>query len=269
MKIFMSSDIEGTCGICDWSETNLGDPGHDYFRRQMSKEVAAAAGGAIASGATDILIKDAHDSARNIIPELLPKEARLIRGWTKNFYCMMAGIDSQKFDAVMMTGYHSAARQVTSPLAHTMTRRLESFKINGELAGEFTINAYIAGYFGVPVCFISGDKGICEEAKALIPDIIAVPVQEGLGAATISLNSGRAIDLIRAGAEEATADEYYKKCQVNMPEAFEIQVGYQSHIDAYKNSFYPGVIQIAPKKIRFKSTNFVDVLRLVHFCVNN
>lgn len=40
----------------------------DYrpFAAQMTAEVAAACEGAVAAGAEDILVKDAHDSARNL-----------------------------------------------------------------------------------------------------------------------------------------------------------------------------------------------------------
>jgi len=269
MKVYISSDIEGTCGICNWAETELNLPDHEYFKLQMTREVSVASQAAIECGATDVLIKDAHDSARNINPEMLPREAKILRGWTKDIYCMMAGINTQKFDAAMMTGYHSAGKENTSPLSHTMTRRLESIKLNGEVISEFVINAYIAGYFNVPVCFISGDKGVCDQAKEYIPQIITAPVQEGIGGATISVNPGVALEMIKNGVSDAFKDDYYKTCVVKMPDSFELELSYVSHIDAYKNSFYPGAIQVNSKKVRFKSTNYMDILRAIHFCVNN
>ncbi len=78
MKLFISSDIEGTCGINHWDETEIGKPGYDRFTREMTREVRAACDGALSSGCfqnaetDEIRIKDAHDSARNIIPEELP-----------------------------------------------------------------------------------------------------------------------------------------------------------------------------------------------------
>ena len=63
-RIFLSADIEGTCGIAHWAETELGKPDYEPFRRQMTREVAAACEGAFAAGCEDLLIKDAHDSAR-------------------------------------------------------------------------------------------------------------------------------------------------------------------------------------------------------------
>ena len=53
----------------------------DYFREQMSREVAAACRGALAGGADDVLVKDAHDYARNIDPTVLPEEVKILRGW--------------------------------------------------------------------------------------------------------------------------------------------------------------------------------------------
>ena len=93
MKIFISSDIEGTAGIVDWKETELSERVGDYFREQMSREVAAACRGALAGGADDVLVKDAHDYARNIDPTVLPEEVKILRGWTRDPYIMMAGID--------------------------------------------------------------------------------------------------------------------------------------------------------------------------------
>ena len=131
MKIFISSDIEGTCGINSWCETEKGQDLYEHFRLQMSKEVAAACEGAIAAGAQDILVKDAHDSARNIDPNYLPEQARILRGWARHPFSMMAGLD-ESYDGVVFTGYHSAAEMNTNPLSHTMNTQNNYVKINGD-----------------------------------------------------------------------------------------------------------------------------------------
>ena len=75
MNVFLSADIEGTCGITDWSETERSTM-DDYrpFQKQMTREVKAACKGALEGGASGILLKDAHDSARNIDVTALPEE---------------------------------------------------------------------------------------------------------------------------------------------------------------------------------------------------
>lgn len=35
-RIFLSADIEGTCGIAHWDETELGKPDYEPFRHQMT-----------------------------------------------------------------------------------------------------------------------------------------------------------------------------------------------------------------------------------------
>ena len=82
MKIFISADIEGVAGVTVPEETNPDHKDFPKFARRMSLEVAAACEGAVAAGATDILVKDAHWHARNIDDALLPREARLHRGWS-------------------------------------------------------------------------------------------------------------------------------------------------------------------------------------------
>ena len=36
-RIFISADIEGTCGIAHWDETELGKAEYEPFRRQMTR----------------------------------------------------------------------------------------------------------------------------------------------------------------------------------------------------------------------------------------
>ena len=66
MKVYISVDIEGITGVTSWDETELNHPDHKAAALQMTREMLAACEGAIAAGATEILIKDAHDSARNM-----------------------------------------------------------------------------------------------------------------------------------------------------------------------------------------------------------
>ena len=71
MKVFISADIEGTAGIADWDETERTHADWAEFRALMTGEVLAACQGAHAAGAEEVVIKDAHDSARNLIVDRL------------------------------------------------------------------------------------------------------------------------------------------------------------------------------------------------------
>ena len=55
---------------------------YEYFRKVMTRETNAAIEGALDAGAGSILVRDSHGSARNILPELLHKRAKLLRDWS-------------------------------------------------------------------------------------------------------------------------------------------------------------------------------------------
>ena len=151
--------MEGTCGIVHWNETERNTP-FDYtpMQKQMTREVAAACRGALAGGADEVMVKDAHDSARNIDPTALPRKTRMHRAWSGDLLSMMCGLDKDKYDAVFFTGYHAWASCPGNALSHTMNLRNDHVTLNGVLCPEFLINAYTAGYFGVPVALVTGDK---------------------------------------------------------------------------------------------------------------
>lgn len=264
-KLFVSSDIEGTCGIAAWTETDHGGVNAAIYMRQMSRECAAAIEGALDAGFDSALVKDAHSSARNISPELLPKEAKILRGWTNDPLVMMSGIDST-FDAAIFTGYHSPAFSNGSPLAHTMTTRIVSIKLCGEYISEFTINALTAAHFGVPVIMVTGDEYLCEEAKKLIPDITTVAVNKGIGGGSISIHPDLAVEKIREGAKAAASGDM-KRCIAKIPPHLSVEVIFRNQSDAYKCGFYPGVTRTNANTIVFETDSFDSFLSFQLFCL--
>ncbi len=266
MNVYISSDIEGTCGIAHWDETEPGGKNlYESFTKQMSREVAAVSKGALASGAEKVLVKDAHDSARNIVPELLPEGVLLNRGWSGDMYCMMSGIESGKWDAAVCTGYHSAAHDGGNPLSHTMTTTVHEFTINGQRASEFVLSAYTAAYFGVPMCLVSGDADLCAQAKALIPAIATVPVSKGEGNSSTSIHPNLAVNILYDAMCDVLRSGRYKSCIAPLPAHFAVRVTYKNHPDAHKASFYPGAKKENEKTISFDTDDFIEVLRLIRF----
>ena len=186
MKVYISVDFEGVAGSTSWSSTNLGDLEHGPMAREMTLEAAAACRGALAAGATEIYIKDAHESGRNMDISLLPKEAKIILGWKYSPDSMVCGLD-QSFDALMFVGYHSPAGTNGSPLAHTMNRKTNYIKFNGKLASEFLMHAYVGASLGDSLgIHQTATKNLCSHVHEYDPGITAVAVKEGMGAATVT-----------------------------------------------------------------------------------
>lgn len=267
MKVFISGDIEGTAGIVSWPETNMENKFYPHFADEMTEEVKSACEGAIAAGATDILVKDAHDFARNINPEKLPEIVRIMRGWTRGPASMMAGVEGG-FDAAACIGYHSSCATNGNPLAHTMNTQNEIVTLNGKTMSEFMMNAYTAAYYKVPVVFVSGDKMLCEAAKELIPAITAVPVSKGIGNASISVHPNVAHREIREGMARALRADV-SQCLLKLPEKFEAVIRFHDHSRAYHGSFYPGARADGMKTVVYEADDYFDVLRFFLFVLSD
>ena len=263
MKLFISADLEGVAGIVNWSEADIESPFSKYFTEQMTKEVNAACEAAIAAGAEDILIKDAHSTARNLDPSKLPEQVKILRGWTRDPYSMMAGLDDS-FDGVFFIGYHSAAGANGNPLAHTMNMQNEYVKINGEIASEMLINAYTAASMGVPVLLATGDKMICEDALKINPHIKTVPVSEGIGNASISIHPQVALKKIKEQVQAALSDDL-GKYKIDLPESFHVEIAFREHYLARRGSFYPGAKQTGAKTVEYETNDYNEVLRFLFF----
>ena len=262
MKIFVSADIEGTAGITLWDETSYGNPRYAYFADQMSRECAAACQGALAGGATELVVKDAHGSACNLNPRMLPEEVRLFRGWGSDAMSMMMGL-TRDFDGVFFTGYHSGAGMDTNPLSHTMNTKNNYVKINGMIAPELMINSLTASYLGVPVRLVTGDKGLCDWMRAINPNVECVAVSEGFGRGSLSIHPDKAIRLIREAAERAMAKPA-EQLMFPMPDHFKVEIRYKEHFIARNARTYPGVRQCEdPYQIEYECDDYMDVLRMI------
>lgn len=266
MKVYVSADIEGITGVTSWSETDKTHADYPKFVKQMEKEVKAACEGANQAGAKEILIKDAHESGRNMDASVFPPNTKIIRGWSGHPFSMVQELD-ESFDAAMFIGYHSRGGSNHNPLAHTMhSANIQYIKINERYASEFLIHAYAAATVGVPVVFVSGDEGLCDEVKKLNKNIHTLAVKEGIGNSTISIHNDLVVKLTKKKVEEALKKDV-QLCQLNLPDHFEVEIAYTKHVLAYKASFYPGMEQIAPNKVLFKTNEYFEVLRMMSFVV--
>lgn len=263
MKVFVSVDIEGVTCVTSWSETNLGNFDYVKCAEQMTKETIAACEAAIEMGATEIYVRDAHDSARNIDFSKLPKEVKIMRGWASDSDSMVSGID-QGFDAAVFIGYHAGAGYDGNPLSHTMNTSINYIKINGENASEFTLNSYIAAGYDVPVVFLSGDQMLCDTAKKFNPSIETLAVKEGRGGATVSIHPERACELIKEGVKKGL--KHLEACKLNIPSEFNVEINYKEHKDAKRATFFPGVKRIDSHTSGYTAKN-IDELKITRMFI--
>src|SRR6266705_4015484 len=178
MKVFLSSDMEGTAGVVDWEQCIGQGPEAAAGRELLLAEVNAAIEGALAAGATEIVVNDSHANMRNLPPGRLLGGASYISGSHKPLY-MMQGLDDS-FDAVFFVSYHGSIG-APAGLSNTYNpRAIMEARLDGTVTGEAGINALVAAHYGVPVVLVTGDRSACEETEALIPGVHGAIVKESV-----------------------------------------------------------------------------------------
>ncbi|MGQ9730891.1 MAG: M55 family metallopeptidase [Candidatus Zipacnadales bacterium] len=213
MKVYIMTDLEGVAGVINWDD--YGAPGARYYetaRSLTTAETNAAIEGALAAGATEILVVDGHGHGA-INPSELHPAARLFAGRPMNYPFMC----DESFNAAMVIGQHAKSNTDGGHLSHTGSFLIEDLTINGISVGELGCNMLFCAYFGVPTIFVSGDLACCREAQMLVPEIETAAVKEGLkrgpatgltgeqnklhNGAAVHMHPQRAQELIRNKAE--------------------------------------------------------------------
>jgi D-amino peptidase len=264
LKVYISADMEGVAGVV--SPDQLGPTGFEYarFREFMTAEVLAAIEGAREAGATEILVSDSHGNGLNLLIERLPADVRLVRSWPRPLG-MMEGIDST-FGAAIFIGYHSGTTNPAGVRAHTMSSaNYAGVALNGVQVPEAGLNAAIAGYFGVPVVFISGDDVAVDEARRLIGDIEAVPVKRAISfhaASTLTPQAAQALikERVKAAlARRASLRPYRVAAPVRLDLTF------KNYRPAEMLAYLPIVQRTDAHSVRYTGRNMLEVSRFLQF----
>jgi D-amino peptidase len=200
MKVLIAVDIEGIAGIANTREYE-----HFEFGRQWcTLDTNAAVEGALAGGATEIVVSDTHGAHNdNILFDQLHPGARLIRGGKNTPLYFMEGL-TEDTALVLLVGWHDkiGGRGV---LTHTFVHKeVLSMRINDIEVGVVEIAAGLAGDLGVPIGLITGDDVTCNQALQFFGDIETACVKRAIdryAADCMPLVAAR--ELIRQKARQA------------------------------------------------------------------
>jgi len=248
MKIFRSTDMEGTAGVVDWSQCIPGNPEYGYYRELLQNEVNASIKGAMAAGATEFLINDSHSSMQNLRPHSLEGNARYLSGKHKPMY-MMQGLD-KSFDAIFFVSYHGSMSSEASVLSHTYNpRAISDITLNGEVVSEAGINALVAQAYGVPIVLVTGDETTEVETQQWSPKVKAAVVKKSITRfAADSMHPNQACDLIFAKAKESITDlKSIPAPTIKLPATLEIT--FHNNDFADMAAWVPGNVKTATKKV--------------------
>jgi len=214
VRVFISSDMEGTAGIVDWTQCRGPGPEYETGRRLLLDEVNAAISGAVDAGASEVLVNDSHGAMANLAPAELSAGASYLSGRHKPLY-MMQGLDDS-FDAVFFVSYHGSMGS-NGVLSHTYNpRAISAVRLNGTTVGEAGINALVAAAHGVPVALVTGDQVTIAETTAVLPEVVGVVVKQAVTRfSALSLHPTVACGAIRSAA--AAAVERVARSQLAPP----------------------------------------------------
>jgi D-amino peptidase len=210
VRVHVISDMEGVAGIVKWQQVSGGEKLYDEGRVLYTEEINAAARGAKAAGATEIVVMDCHGAGgaydfNSLLPELLDPDCEYVvqEEWTEYTGFLESGCD-----AALLVGMHAMAGAADGVLSHTVSGQAwQNLRFNGTPVGETGINAALCGHWGVPVVLVTGDRAVCAEARELLDGVTTVEVKEGLGRFSARMKTPqRARELIEEGAKKALSD---------------------------------------------------------------
>ncbi len=248
-KVFICADMEGISGVS--SAEQIGGTGADYGRgrKMYADDVNAAIRGAVAGGATSIVVIDSHGNGHNLQRDDVDAHAQLISGNAIRRYGMMEGFD-ETFDAVFFIGLHAKASSPDGVFPHTQNGNVRDVQINGRSVGEGGMNTLYAGWFGVPVVMVTGDQVAVAQIKEVATDASSVVVKHALNGRTVELRpTGETRDEIQRNAEQATRTA--RKFEPRRTGPYRIQIWYRDTSIPEVAEAIPGIERPTPDSLAF------------------
>lgn len=203
-RVLIVTDLEGAGGVNNADEQLLpGQRRYEESRRILTGEVNAAVEGALAAGASEVVIWDGHDGSRTLSIDEIHPSARLLQGrpTPANYY-----MSERRYDGILFVGQHAMAGAKESVLAHSQSFSVKRISINGRDVGELGQVAAIGGFFHIPVIMLAGDEAACAEMRQYQPKAPTVAVKRLAGkGSTNSLSHPEAKRQIREAARAAVS----------------------------------------------------------------
>ncbi len=251
-SIFMITDAEGIAGVCRQDLTEPKDP---ELRQLLTGEVNAAVQGFLDGGADEVVVWDGHDGSQTLSALTIHPKAKLLIGGLGATMTL-----ERRYAGVAFVGQHSRANVRAGVMAHSYSSLgIQDMRLNGKPVGEIETRAALAGTYGVPVIFLSGDTAAVDELRSIVPDAETVAVKEGLGRYTcISMSAEAARESTREHARLAMAKiGTVRPYRIEGPATVEIEYTTRNSlpIDA---GLRPGAEIVDDRTIRYRGKDFLE-----------
>ncbi len=267
VRIFISVDMEGIGGITTIRQTSRGTDDYEWARRLMTEEASAAVAGAADAGALEIVVSDSHGSMGNLLPHELDPRAELVQGSPKLPWSMMTGIEDG-FTGCLFLGYHAGAGTESAILDHTFTGWFSDILVNGDPWNETHLNAALAGTFGVPVLFVSGDDLCCAQVAERLPWVKTFSTKHGFSGMAGRLKSPKTV---QEATRKLVADavRHADRAEVWTPDApFTVEAHVTSSALGDMLAIAPGTERTGARSVSFEASDVRTMYRMLLTWVN-
>jgi D-amino peptidase len=267
-KIYISVDFEGAAcviGIAGKPMEPLGSgwdttaPTFKMAQRLVTAETNAAIRGALAGGATEVIVDDCHGCGQNLLYEELHAEAKVLLGTPRpRRFCPL----DQDFAGIIFLCYHPMAGTDGGVLAHSYSSAsVHRMLLNRKPIGEIGFDAAYAGELGVPVLFVSSDEAGCAEAHALLGrDLMTVATKKGLGRnCALSLSPKKAQDLTEVGVKHAVLNAHARN-PLRMKGPFELTRVFKWETQAEAAASGVGAERLDPYTVRWRAKTIAELI---------
>ncbi|MEM9404062.1 MAG: M55 family metallopeptidase, partial [Pseudomonadota bacterium] len=194
-------------------------------------------------------------------------DVTVVRAWPRPLG-MMAGIDDT-FDGVVFIGYHSGSSNTQGVRAHTLSSaNITELRLNDIPMSEGSMNAAIAGMFGVPVILVSGDDVAVAETQVAIGPVEGAVVKWARGFQSAeTLTPSAAQEVIRTRVASAMSRiEEFEPYVLETPITVELSLKHYRPVELL--GYLPGVERINAHTVRFIAADMAEASAFLTFVLN-
>lgn len=255
--VLIITDAEGVAGVCRQSQV---EQGNQEMQRLLTGEINSAVDGFLGAGASEVVVWDGHGGSWTLSALTIHDKARLIIGSLGPKMLL----DTGRFSAVAFIGQHARANRERAVMAHSYSSLgIQKLTMNGKEVGEIETRSALAGAFGVPVIFLSGDRAAAEDLLAIVPEAEVAVVKDGLSYyACDSMSAAAAQQLIKEKAVAAWKKlAQVKPYRISGPVVIETEVTTRS-TPPPGSDLRQGVTRVGPRTLRYSGKDFLEAWTL-------
>jgi D-amino peptidase len=267
MKLFISVDMEGIHGTTSWSD--LEGPSRAAHYERAWQEIVWLMRGIATSPRNaeidEICICDSHARGEGIpFKSLDDPRATWVRGYPRPYY-MLEGLD-EGYAGLFLVGYHASIGARGGMMDHSYSAScIYRVKLNGRESGETEINARLAGFHGVPVCFVSGDDVLEKQLEGFFdPPPVFVRTKEGLGRFAGKMYAPERLEGEFVAGAKAALDRLPEFAVRSPACSTELEIELASTVVADAVAVIPGLKRISGRAVRYSSGDFRKIYRMLH-----